>query len=489
MRISLDRTGRTSLYLQIENFFRSAIGSGKLPVESRLPSARALAADLGVSRMTVEGAYAGLEAEGLVRREIGSGTFVMPLPPPPVSTPGRRTERWPQWQSDLLASCESWREAAAPDMLGLSRHEKSFSFDIGSGDSRRFPVDELRKTMQTVLRKDGRNALEYGDPRGYAPLRRSMAEVLTSQGLEAREEDILITSGSQQALALVAQLLLRPGDRVLVERPTYGAALDLFRALSLSVVDVPVDRDGMDTSLLEPMLQRYHPKLLYVIPNFQNPTGSCMSTHRRRELVSLAARYNVPILEDDFVGDLRYDGRAQPTLKALDQSGGVIYMSTFSKMLMPGLRTGLLLADGPVLELVTGLKKLTDLATSNAIQRTLHSFVSVGRYAAHLRRSRRVYGARRDAMAEAVERYLPVGTEFDMPPGGLFLWLRLPPGISARDLLPRARKNGVRFAPGGQFFADREKGDGYIRLNFAAHTPDEISLGVRELGRIINAGS
>jgi GntR family transcriptional regulator / MocR family aminotransferase len=312
-----------------------------------------------------------------------------------------------------------------------------------------------------------------------------MAEVLSTQGLQASESDLLITSGSQQGIALVAQLLLRAGDTILVERPTYSAALDLFRAIGLRIVDVPVDREGMQVELLETTLQRSHPRLIYTIPNFQNPTGSCMSTMRRKALVVLAERYNVPILEDDFVGDLRYDGRAQPPLKALDRSSNVIYVSTFSKMLMPGLRAGLVFAEGPVLAMLGGLKRLTDLATSNAIQRTLHGYVSVGRYEAHLRRSRRVYAKRRDAMARAVKRSLPPGTTFDIPSGGLFLWVRLSEGHSATEVLVRARTRGVSFASGRLFFADGEEGDRFMRLNFAAFTTEEIERGVSELGKAV----
>jgi GntR family transcriptional regulator / MocR family aminotransferase len=480
MRIPLERSGTVPLYTQIERFLLCAITSGNLPVRTRLPSARQLAADLGLSRMTVETAYAGLEAEGLVTREIGRGTFVLP-PASPAMPQGDSPESWPQWQRDLTVSCASWRDAAGAPSAG----DDAIRFDTGTGDARRFPVEELRRTMLSVLRRDGRSALEYGDPRGYAPLRKTMAQVLSAQGLQASENDVLITSGSQQGIALVAQLLLRPGDTVVVERPTYGAVLGLFRAIGLRIVDVPVDRHGMQVELLEAILQRSNPRLIYTIPNFQNPTGSCMSTQRRKELVLLAERYDVPVLEDDFVGDLRYDGRALPPLKALDRSSNVIYVSTFSKMLMPGLRAGLVLADGPVLEILSELKRLTDLATSNMIQRALDAYVSVGRYEAHLRRSRRVYAKRRDAMARAVERSLPAGTTFDMPSGGLFLWIRLPEGHSATAILARARARGVRIAPGGEFFADGEEGDRFIRLNFAAFTPEEIDHGVSEMGKAI----
>jgi GntR family transcriptional regulator / MocR family aminotransferase len=484
MRIPLDRSGNAPLYAQIANFLRGAITSGRLPLQTRLPSARRLASDLGISRMTVESAYSGLEAEGLVRREVGSGTFVMPLVAPSFPEE-RETAPLPQWQQDLLERCEPWTRGSGAAGGETAAAAETIRFDVGSGDARRFPLEDLRQAMLSVLRGVGRDALGYGEARGYAPLRKTIAEILSVHGLEASPENVLITSGSQQGLALLAQLLLRPGDCVVVERPTYAAALGLFRAIGVRIVDVAVDREGMRVELLEPILQRYHPKLIYTIPNFQNPTGSCMSTSRRRALVSIAGRHNVPILEDDFVADLRYDGRSQPPLKAFDRSGGVVYVSTFSKMLMPGLRAGFVHAGGPVLELMGELKRLTDLATSSTIQRTLHSYVTVGRYEAHLRRSRRAYVKRRDAMAAAVERCFPAGTAFDLPGGGLFLWVELPPGYSASAILPRAEREGVSFAAGREFFATRGEGDRFMRLNFAASTPEEIAEGVRRLGKVI----
>ena len=337
--------------------------------------------------------------------------------------------------------------------------------------------------MQIVLRRDGITALEYGDfDGGYAPLRETITHMLASQGIQARPESVLITSGSQQALALVCQVLLRPGDTVLVEKPTYNFALELFRSLGLKIEGIPTDADGMRVDELEPLLQRHHPRLIYTIPNFQNPSGACLSGARRRQLLALADRYNVPILEDDFAGDLRYDGRAQPAVKALDPGGRVVYVGTFSKMLMPGLRVGFLVADGPVFDRLVSFKRVTDLTTSTLIQRTLDEYVTVGRYQTHLRRSCRSYRKRRDAMLAAIERYLPSDVHVDPPLGGLFIWLRLPEGIPSLELLPRAIERGVEFAPGTRFFPDPSEGERYLRLNFATQTPEDIEEGIRRLG-------
>jgi GntR family transcriptional regulator / MocR family aminotransferase len=255
--------------------------------------------------------------------------------------------------------------------------------------------------------------------------------------------------------------------------------------LQLNIVGVPIDEHGMQTDALEAVLQQQHPRLIYTIPNFQNPSGMCLSAPRRRQLVALADRYNVPILEDDFVGDLRYGGRALPAIKALDPGGRVIYIGSFSKMLMPGLRVGYLLADGPVFSRLVRQKRVTDLTTSTLMQRTLDLFVTVGRYQAHLRRSCRSYRRRRDAMLAAIQRHLPADVQVDPPQGGLFIWLRLPAGLSSQRLLPLALEAGVEFAPGGRFFPNPADGARYLRLNFATQTPEAIEQGIQRLGQAV----
>ena len=485
MHIPLDRQASTPLYQQIESYLRQGILSGSLAPDTLLPASRRLAHDLGINRITVETAYAALETDGLIFRRVGSGTYVLPpnpLPPPARPAPAAPG---PRWQQQFQAQAAPLAHPSPDDLLAQAGHPRPISFASGIGDPQSFPADEFRKTMQTVMRRDGIDALEYGDRRGYLPLRSTIAHILASQGLLTHPEAVLITAGSQQALALIAQTLLKPGDVMLVESPTYSHGLDLFRLLGLNVVGIPVDDQGMQMEHLEKLLQQHHPRLIYTIPNFHNPTGVCLSTIRRRQLIALADRYNVPILEDDFVGDLRYRGRTLPPLKSLDPGGRVIYVSTFSKMLMPGLRVGFLLADGPVYERLAYAKRTSDLATSNLIQRALEAYVTVGRYQAHLRRSCLVYRKRLDAMLQAVHRHLPASVELTPPQGGMFAWLRLPDGMSSRELLPLACQEGVAFAPGWTFYPPAVAEDNCLRLNFIAQPPDVIEEGVRRLGRAI----
>ena len=481
MRIPIDRQHATPLYQQIEMFLRQSIVAGTLAPTTRLPAARQVARDLGVSRITVENAYAVLEADGLVERRAGSGTYVQ-QPETLPARGGSDTQDWPLWQHDALSTAGLARMHAPAERAPLARHPHPIAF-TGFGDPRRFPVDEFYRAIKDVMRRDGIAALEFDDRHGYGPLRATIAHVLASQGVQARADSILITSGSQQALMLVAQILLKPGDVVLVESPTYDLALDLFRAQHLKLVGCPIDAAGMQVELLEPLLQQHHPKLIYTIPNFQNPTGACMSLPRRHQLIALADRYNIPILEDDFVGDLRYEGRVQPALKALDPGGRVIYVGTFSKMIMPGLRVGFLVAEGPIYDLLAQLKRVNDLMTSTLMQRALEVYVTVGRYQAHVRRSCQVYRRRRDTIVQAISRELPAGVQVLSPQGGLFVWLRLPEGVSAVQLLPLAAEEGVEYAPGPRFFPQPADGARYMRLNFATQTPEGIDEGIRRLGR------
>jgi len=486
MRIPIDRDSDVPLYQQIIQFLGEEIHSGGLPAETRLPSTRSLAESLGVNRITVINAYAELEAEGLIYGKTGSGYYVAEFTPSSQQDrPGLGSRQdWPLWQQSLLN--RGWTPVQSEmDQLAHSvQGPDLISFAFGVGESQLFPADDFRKALQVVLRRDGVEALGYGDRMGYPPLRATIAHILANQGVPVQSGNILVTSGSQQAVALVAHMLLRPGDMVLVESPSYVGVIDLFRSLDVRLMGVPVDEQGMRVDAVEAILRTTLPKLIYTIPTFHNPTGVCMSSPRRRQLIALADRYDVPILEDDFAGDLRYEGRAQPALKALDPGGRVIYVSTFSKMLAPGLRLGFLAAEGPVYERLVACKRANDLATSNLIQRALEEYITVGRYQAHLRRACQVYGLRRDAMLAALEKYMPTGVSWIKPMGGLFVWLKLPGELSANELYPLAGEERVTYSP-GSFFYPGARHQPYLRVNFVNNTPEVIEEGIRRLGKAV----
>lgn len=485
MRIPMDPDSGRPMYRQIEEFLRQSILSGAMAPDTRLPATRQMAEDLGVNRITVQNAYAELEADGLIFTRTGSGTYVLPQVPLSPLPKREQGAPWPLWQMEAGQGGGRSSAASPEAMLRAARHPRPVNMAGGCGDSRLFPAEDYRKVIQTILRRDGVSALEYGDHAGYLPLRGTISHILASQGIPTRPENLLITAGSQQAISLVTQLLLRPGDAVLTESPTYAIALELFHALGLKIVGAPVDECGLQVERLEPLLQQHHPRLLYTMPNFQNPTGQCMSVQRRRQLISLSDRYNIPILEDDYVGDLRFEGRALPALKSLDPGGRVVYVSTFSKMLMPGLRVGFVAAEGPFFESLVHYKRVNDLTSSNLHQRALESYVTVGRYQAHLRRTSLIYRKRRDAMVHAVNRHLPAAVSLNPPQGGLFAWLRLPESLSAEKLLPLACKEGMAFTPGSSFFPNGPEGNRFLRLNFVSQPPEDTEEGIKRLGKAL----
>lgn len=490
MRIALEKKPGAPIYRQIIAYFSEAILSGSLGADTRLPSIRSLAQDLGVSKITVENAYAHLEAEGLVGSRVGSGTFVLPVYDQRAGASETAEASWPVWQQGPIArSKRSLQDSIFQEMNKNVGPPDPVYFSGGIGDPDLFPVNEFGRVLQRIIRRDGVDGLSYGEPNGYLPLRRTISQVMTSLGITLTPGNILVTTGSQQALSLITQAVLRSDDTVIVEQPTYNGALDLFEALHIRPIGIPVDDHGMCVEQLEPLLQIYHPKLIYTIPNFQNPSGASMSGRRRRLLLDLARRYNVPILEDDYVGDLRYEGCSQPALKSMDSGGHVLYVSTFSKMLMPDLRVGFLAAEGPIYETLVNLKCLNDLATSNLTQRALDAYLSVGSYHSHLRKTVRIYKTRRDVMVDAIRRYLGTAVDYTVPRGGLFAWLQLNRPLPQQELITRCLEAGVGFAPGNGFFIEKKEDERYLRLNFAYQTEDSIRKGVHRLGTVLQSFS
>jgi GntR family transcriptional regulator/MocR family aminotransferase len=485
MEIPLDRDSAVPLYKQIQQHIAALIQQGTLPPRTRLPATRQLAADLGVNRITVSSAYAELEASGLAYAQTGRGTFVSVTPDMrPTAPPEPEHGALPLWQQALSSRALPSADGQWDGLMERAQEPDVISFAGGVPDLSTFPVEDFRKAMQVVFKRDGQAAMDYGQVQGYPPLRDAIARFLGEQGIAVTPNEIFIASGSQQALSLVAMSLLRPGDTVVVESPTYANAIQLFKWLDVRLLSVPIDEKGLRVDLLEHLLQHHRPRLLYTIPTFQNPTGTTMNGRRRRQLLAQAERSGLPIIEDDYVGDLRYDGPREPSLKALDGRGNVIHISTFSKTLMPGPRVGFVLASGPLLKRLIALKRQTDLGTSALIQRALEVYIGEGRWRAHTRRVCRVYRARRDAMVDAMIQHLPREAKWTAPRGGFFVWVRLPAWISITDLYLAAIEHRVVFAPGPLFFPGTPAYPSF-RLSFSQQTPERICEGIERLGRAL----
>jgi 2-aminoadipate transaminase len=383
------------------------------------------------------------------------------------------------------------------ELLKLTQRPEVISFAGGMPAPELFPLERVREASNRILADslEGQTALQYSATEGYPPLREMIARHTARYGILATPENVLITSGSQQALDLIAKLMIDPGDSVLVEAPTYLGALQAFNVFEPRYASVPVDSEGLrtDSGALDDALAQ-NPKFMYLLPNFQNPSGTTLSLERRRKLLDLADRQGIPIIEDDPYGQLRYEGQHVPPLLALDRQsrsvrrdngfrvGNVIYLSTFSKTLAPGLRLGWMIAPPDVIGRLVQLKQGADLHTSTFTQQLVYEVARGGFLDAHIRRLRPIYRERRDVMLNALAEFMPPGVEWTRPAGGLFLWLSLPEGMDAASLLQSALALNVAFVPGSAFFADQEQGRRHCRLNFSNAQPERIVEGIQRLG-------
>jgi 2-aminoadipate transaminase len=383
------------------------------------------------------------------------------------------------------------KSSAIRELLKIAERPDIISFAGGLPSPDVFPVQRFEEACHKVLQEHGSSALQYGVTEGFLPLREMIASKMARYGILAKAENVLITSGSQQALDLIGRLLINRGDRVLVEAPTYLGALQAFSAYGAQYVSVPVDHDGLQTELLEKSL-RSGPKFMYVLPNFQNPAGVTLSEGRRHQLILLADRYGIQIIEDDPYGQLRYEGEHLPPLVVVDREnlrrdngysiGNVIYLSTFSKTLAPGIRLAWIVAPPDVISKLVLLKQGADLHTSTFIQWVAHEVAHDGFLEKHVKRIRQVYRERRDAMLDSLKEFFPPEATWTRPNGGLFLWVTLPEGVDSHALVRAALAEKVAFVPGSPFYPDEnEPGCHHMRLNFSKSTPDQIREGMRRL--------
>jgi 2-aminoadipate transaminase len=399
------------------------------------------------------------------------------------------------WAQRYAQRALELRSSAIRDLLKLTQDPEIISFAGGLPAAETFPLPEVAAAAQRAILEHGQKALQYGATEGYGPLREMLVRHMGRYGIRVRVENVLVTTGSQQALDLVSRLFINPGDRVVTEEPTYLGALQAFSACQATYLPIRLDHDGLKVDLLEEAL-RAGPKLLYVLPNFQNPTGVTLSLERRRRLIELAAHYGVPIVEDDPYGQLRYQGTHLPPLVVLDAEyhgcahgesslrGGVLYLGTLSKTLAPGLRIGWVVAPQEVIQRLVTLKQGTDLHTSSLTQVVAYETAKGGFLDRHVRDIRNVYRARRDAMLGALEAHFPTGVQWTRPQGGLFLWVTLPAGLDSATLLQEALAAKVAFVPGAAFFP-QGGGETTLRLNFSFCPPSAIVEGVRRLGQAV----
>lgn len=377
------------------------------------------------------------------------------------------------------------------ELLKLAERPEVISLAGGFPDPVTFPHEEFAEIAARVLREDYQRALQYGVTEGDRLLRGAVRDWLAQDGLELSLDEITITSASQQGLDLVGKVFLDRGDVVFCDLPTYLAAIQMFTAYGAEKVGIPQQEDGMDLDILErriaEALQRgKRPKLIYLVPDFHNPTGITMSLAKRRRVLEIAERYNLLIIEDDPYSKLRFAGEPLPPIKSLDRSGRVVFLRTFSKTLCPGIRVGLMAASAEITDQIVKLKQPTDLCSPPLTQRLAYEFMTHYDFAGHIAEIQRIYREKRDAMLEALEEYMPrhPGISWTHPQGGFFVWLTLPEFVDTREMFPQAVERRVAYVVGQAFFVDGS-GRNTMRLSYSEPSPELIREGIRRLAGVI----
>jgi 2-aminoadipate transaminase len=489
---------RSPLYMRLTERVRDGIMAGELTPNEKLPPDRELAKLLNVDRSTVARAYNRLEADGLVYSHVGRGTFVSQVSGESAGTrtTSLRYDELPvKGRADFAPSDLVWTDkfSRSSDYVAniVNRQRQAsppaecISFAAGSPSDEFFPQNEFRQIVEDLLENASSHEMfGYSQPEGHPALLREVQAYLSRQGIKADLSEILILSGSQQGIDLVARTLLNPEDVILIEDPSYFWALCNFTATGARCVPVTVDEEGIRLDLFENIASRVDAKLLYTIPTFQNPTGATMPESRRRKLLELAARFQVPILEDNFVGDLNYTDTPQLPLKSMDEHNCVIYQGTFSKALCPGLRLGWLVAPAPIMERLRLAKRTCDLSTNSMAQIILAEYLARGYYEEHLKAVQKEYKHRLDTICGAIDKYASTWLSYSRPEGGMFLWCKLPPGYSSRELLSVAEREGVTYSPGDVFYVSGGRSE-TLRLTFIQQTPEKIVDGIQRLSKAL----
>jgi len=376
------------------------------------------------------------------------------------------------------------------ELLKLTQQPDIISFAGGLPNPESFPVDTIKKIIDSLLETEGARILQYGSTEGVNSFRDALSEMMRNKyGVSVTKDNILVTAGSQQALYLLAKIFINPGDKVIIEAPTYIGILTAFQSYKPEYKEIEMDDDGMRTDLLEETLRSMRkegdkPKMIYTIPTFQNPAGVTMSLDRRKHLIELSEDYDVLIVEDDPYGELRYSGEPLPLLKSLDRNHNVIYLGTFSKILSPGFRMAHLIAHEEIIHKAVLAKQGIDLCTNTVGQFVAREYISRGYLENHIPKIIELYKRKRDLMLDMLEDHFPDGVKWTKPDGGMFLWVTLPDGMDAEKMFHRAIQHKVAYVIGSAFFPRRNHKN-TMRLNFTYPTDEQIKVGVVRLSKVI----
>lgn len=464
-RLELDKSEAAApLYQQLAEGISQLIADGRLPANSKLPPIRRLAEESGVNPATVVSAYKLLENKQMAYSRVGSGTFVSPLP----------VEQVPEPVANL--NIRSYRN-------GIEL-ENAINFANTSLPYELFPVAAFKRAFNEVLEREKGGAFRYMDSMGHSPLRELLCGYLESCGIKATVENVQIISGAQQGVDLISKALLHYGDVVFVEKPTFYGAAGAFLSRGGRLVEIPLLEDGMDLAALEDYMKLYQPRLIYMTAYFQTPTGVSYSFEKKRRLLELAERYGTYIIEEDDFYDFHYGAEPLVPLKALDYRGRVIYIKSFSKILMPGLRMGLIVLPKKIRQAVMAAKYTTDHSSSGFMQRAMEYYLRENGWETHGAQMRRYGGAKYRKALSAARKYLDGLVRYGRPEGGVSLWMELPEGVGAECFCSRMLEKNVLLTPGSQYEISGED-NRHIRLSFAGLSDDKIDVGMKRMGDVL----
>ena len=489
MNLSINKNSSEPVYEQIGRQIADLVRDGLLAAGEKIPSVRELARALGVSVKTVYTAYEELAAQNIIETRHGSGTFVT-AQPGVVSGANLRTREEMGGPLTELPPMRWEPYYFKSEFFGVPRskrhHDDLIRLTLASPDPSLFPFERIKQIATTMLWYPKEFFFDVGNPQGYQPLVEYLEKEMALAGVPMAqgENDIILCGGFQRALSLVLSRIIKPGQKVAIESPNYSNLLNLLMAQEIPLEAIPMDANGMDTEYLAGVLSRGEVRAIITIPTYHNPTGVTMSTERREHLIRLAARHRVPIIEDDWGRQLRFEGEAPPPLKAMDPGNYVIHIGTFSKCFLPGLRLGWITCPAQLSIPLVRAKAGADVGDSYFLQALLHEFILKGHFAKHMRKTLKEYKLRRNAMCRALKENLPAECSFRVPNGGLSVWLQLPSEMSSLALLSLARDAGVEFLPGAFCMPDR-KDTPALRLSFSRNAVEDIDTGVKALCSVI----
>lgn len=477
-QIKLSKSSSQPLYLQIADFLEDKIKEGLIPAETKLPPERILAKLLGVSRTTAINAYRQLDLDGLVETKIGSGTYVNRI---------KGQEKRPSipWEQLFVPHLKSPLSSILRSLVSESIN--TISLAAGIPDPKLYPLETIRVLFNKYNQEMNPGDFSHIPTEGYTPLRKTICQLYKEKNISIEQDNVLITAGSQQGLYLLNKVLIEPGDYIIVESPTYIGAIQVFQHSGAKILTIP-RLDELPLSILEDYLIRYRPKFFYLIPTFQNPTGHVLSLKQRQELLDLAARYQLIIIEDDCYNELYYDQQPPPSLKSLDKYNLVIHLGTVSKTIFPGFRTGWFIGPPILINRLSLEKQYMDLHCSNISQWLLNILLKENILKDHLLKVRKEYKKRRDTMHNSIQRYCSNMLTYTLPQGGFYFWCQLPEWITSTMLLHEVSKVGVAFVPGEAFYTNNS-GSNKIRLCFTTQDEEHLGEGIQRLGKVLKSFS